>query len=93
MTPEKEDKIRRRAYELWEQEGCPHGRAWDHWVQAAREVEAEEGGHANSGEAEIPPMPEDFPQAEQASSTRSRRNSGTAKNNSNGTAKRTRKST
>jgi len=37
----KEDRIRRRAYEIWEREGRPHGRDWDHWVKAAEEIEAE----------------------------------------------------
>ncbi|MBF0373139.1 MAG: DUF2934 domain-containing protein [Alphaproteobacteria bacterium] len=35
---ELEDRIRQRAYELWEQEGRPEGRALQHWDQAAREV-------------------------------------------------------
>jgi hypothetical protein len=30
--------IRRRAFELWEQEGQIHGRALDHWLQAEREL-------------------------------------------------------
>ena len=90
MTSEKEDRIRRRAYELWEQEGRPQGREWDHWVQAAREVEAEEGGHASPDDADIPPMPEDFPQAEEAGSEPSRRNNGNRKSNG-GTNKRAKK--
>ncbi|WP_309085207.1 DUF2934 domain-containing protein [Chelativorans sp.] len=60
MSSEKEEKIRRRAYEIWESEGRPHGREWDHWLQAARELQAEEGGFAE-GE-DIPEMPEDFPE-------------------------------
>lgn len=36
---DREDKIRQRAYGIWEQEGYPHGRADDHWHRAAREVE------------------------------------------------------
>ena len=31
-------RIRERAYELWEREGRPHGRHVDHWMQAEREV-------------------------------------------------------
>ncbi|WP_092234161.1 DUF2934 domain-containing protein [Bradyrhizobium sp. Gha] len=30
-------QIRARAYELWEQSGCPSGRDWDFWLQAERE--------------------------------------------------------
>jgi hypothetical protein len=37
----KEDRIRRRAYEIWEREGRPHGRDWDHWVKAAGEIDKE----------------------------------------------------
>lgn len=33
-----ETLIRERAYAIWEQEGCPAGREFDHWVRAAREV-------------------------------------------------------
>ena len=34
-----EQRIRRRAYELWEQDGRRDGRAQDHWRQAELEVE------------------------------------------------------
>jgi hypothetical protein len=33
-----EAQIRERAYAIWQQEGCPHGREWDHWVRAAGEL-------------------------------------------------------
>jgi hypothetical protein len=29
-----EDEIRAKAYEMWEQAGCPEGRAEDYWAQA-----------------------------------------------------------
>lgn len=38
-----EDRIRRRAYEIWEREGRPHGREIDHWLRAAQEIAGEEG--------------------------------------------------
>jgi Protein of unknown function (DUF2934) len=34
-----EDRIRQRAYEIWEQEGRPEGRHDQHWAQAQRELE------------------------------------------------------
>jgi hypothetical protein len=34
---EREEKIRRRAYEIWEQEGRPHGQDMKHWLQAFKE--------------------------------------------------------
>ena len=36
-----EEKIRRRAYELWEQSGKKDGSEMDFWLQAEREVAAE----------------------------------------------------
>ena len=39
-----EERIRRRAHEIWEREGRPEGRRGEHWARARREVEAEEGG-------------------------------------------------
>lgn len=37
-----EDKIRELAYQIWEEEGCPHGRDAEHWNMAQqRLLEAE----------------------------------------------------
>ena len=36
-----EHHIRQRAYEIWEREGRPEGRASVHWQEAEREVEDE----------------------------------------------------
>ena len=33
-----EAAIRQRAYYIWEEEGRPGGREWDHWERASREV-------------------------------------------------------
>ena len=57
---DREDKIRQRAYGIWEEEGYPHGRAQDHWHRAAREV-GEEPKVAPSAEltpdiGEAPPL-------------------------------------
>ncbi len=43
MTPEqeernREERIRLRALEIWREQGCPDGRAKEHWEQAEREV-------------------------------------------------------
>jgi hypothetical protein len=37
-TDDIQERIRRRAHELWENEGRPHGRDADHWSQAEAEV-------------------------------------------------------
>jgi hypothetical protein len=33
-----DDRIRRRAYQIWEEEGWPHGRDAEHWSRAEREI-------------------------------------------------------
>jgi len=33
-SPEREQRIRLRAYHLWEADGCPHGRAAEYWERA-----------------------------------------------------------
>ncbi len=43
MTPEqdernREERIRLRALEIWREQGCPDGRAKEHWEQAEREM-------------------------------------------------------
>ena len=35
------ERIRERSYQIWEQEGRPHGRHLDHWLQAEHELVAE----------------------------------------------------
>jgi hypothetical protein len=42
---ERAERIRKRAYQLWEQEGRPDGHADDHWDKAA-ELIAIEDNHA-----------------------------------------------
>ena len=36
-------EVARRAYEIWEREGRPHGRDRDHWLAAEREIAREAG--------------------------------------------------
>ena len=44
--------VARRAYEIWEREGRPHGHDWDHWLAAEREIAREaHPGTAISGTA------------------------------------------
>ncbi len=38
-----QDRIRRRAYELWEQGGRRHGRAEQDWLRAEREILGQHG--------------------------------------------------
>ena len=43
MTDEREDRIRERAHELWQQEGAPDGKPDDHWYRAEREIDQGDG--------------------------------------------------
>lgn len=42
MQGDREDRIRHRAYEIWERAGRPEGRGEEHWAQACAEIEAED---------------------------------------------------
>ena len=42
------DEIRKRAYELYEEDGRPEGRHEDHWHRAEREIAAEEAGSSKA---------------------------------------------
>jgi hypothetical protein len=44
-----EAAIRERAYAIWEEEGRPEGREWDHWVRASREILARMPAPAQAG--------------------------------------------
>ena len=41
QTNPTEDEIRVRAYLIWKREGCPQGKAAEHWLQAKAELDAE----------------------------------------------------
>lgn len=44
-----EEKIRERAYAIWEEEGRPEGREQEHWERAAREFGHLGDQHRHSG--------------------------------------------
>ena len=51
MEDQKEqDRIRRRAYEIWEREGSPDGRAEEFWQQAIESLEAEDSQGFGGGQ-------------------------------------------
>lgn len=41
MQAGKQERIRERAYQIWEREGRPHGKESTHWHQAESEEAAE----------------------------------------------------
>lgn len=50
-----DDLIRRRSYEIWQREGCVHGRAAQHWYQAQAELEAQfRAAHVPAAERDCP---------------------------------------
>lgn len=52
MDDQKEhDRIRRRAYEIWEREGSPEGRAEEFWERAETSIGAEDAQSADGGKA------------------------------------------
>lgn len=52
MLPD-DDRIRRRAYEIWEREGRPEGREAEHWAAAQAELEREQ---TRSDTQDVPAM-------------------------------------
>ena len=46
---EREQQIRKRAHQIWEEEGCPQGREREHWERAEREINAREGRSLQGG--------------------------------------------
>ena len=61
MTPELEERIRLRALEIWREEGCPEGRAREHWEQAERELGGERARAAGGNQPTDQVAPEDDP--------------------------------
>jgi len=50
-----EEMIRKRAYELWEQAGCPDGRSYEFWFAARTEIEAAQSSNRQEPRAKAPP--------------------------------------
>ena len=42
MLADRENRIRQRAYQIWLDEGCVHGRHEEHWYRAKRDIAQEE---------------------------------------------------
>ena len=83
MNTASEERIRTRAYELWEGEGRPEGREIDHWLQAAQELAEERSamGVAATPRARTPRSASTAtrsPSATAAGRSRSRASKGTA---------------
>jgi len=42
MMDDQSERIRKRAHEIWQEEGSPEGREYSHWLRARAEIQAEE---------------------------------------------------
>jgi Protein of unknown function (DUF2934) len=71
---ENEDRIRQRAYEIWEQEGRPQGEDMRHWLQAFQEIAAD----ADSRPARKPRAKKDTSSAKAAKPKAARKVNGGA---------------
>lgn len=79
---DREQRIRQRAYELWEVAGKPEGREAEHWAEAERQLAAEDFSAGNP-EATDPKQTEnvetvrgDVPLVRKKRSTASRKQAG-----------------
>lgn len=50
-TSDREERIRQRAYRLWEEAGRPEGAAEDHWERAAQDLDREDAEIQRAGAA------------------------------------------
>lgn len=55
MNEQDDDRIRTRAYQLWEEEGRPEGKHEDHWQRASREIAESFGSGGQADGAPNPP--------------------------------------
>lgn len=58
MTTPQQHQIAELAYRIWEQQGRPEGRDREHWEQAQRELQGDEGGFVSEASPEpVSPAP------------------------------------
>ncbi|MBZ9741257.1 MULTISPECIES: DUF2934 domain-containing protein [unclassified Mesorhizobium] len=49
MTDDRQERIRNRAHQIWQEEGQPAGHHERHWHQAAADVDREDAGSPSTG--------------------------------------------
>lgn len=57
MDEQRENRIRLRAYAIWQSEVCPDGRHQEHWKQACAQIEMEDGSAYKEAPRTEPPPP------------------------------------
>jgi hypothetical protein len=70
MDKKSEADIARRAYEIWERQGRPHGRDFDHWLEAERQEGGDEAAQPESREMRSPEPSEQIRPAQSPSAPR-----------------------
>jgi hypothetical protein len=53
MHSDREQDVKKRAYEIWESEGRSEGSDMDHWVRAEQELDGAGNGEDQDGDTEI----------------------------------------
>ena len=51
LSLEREERIRRRAHQIWEEAGRPEGKAQEHWERAAQDLDREDAEIQREGAA------------------------------------------
>ncbi len=72
MDPDREARIRQRAYEIWQSEGRPEGRDVEHWQRAEAEIMAEAGAAGEGSDRAPAGKPQSEPPAAEAPPLRRR---------------------
>ena len=54
--PERETRVRERAYKLWEEDGRPHGRDVEFWERARLQIGMEENPTAGQIPVKVPEL-------------------------------------
>ncbi len=54
MTETRDDRIRARAYDLWQSDGGKAGDDWAYWLRAEREISEEEAASVGSASTSTP---------------------------------------
>lgn len=52
---EREEQIRSLAYNIWQEEGCPHGRNVEHWLKAEAILQSKNGEQHPEPKMPTPP--------------------------------------
>lgn len=61
-----DDRVRKRAHDIWEAEGRPEGREYSHWLRARTEINEEDAAAASAGSpAHLAPVRQGKPKMRQ----------------------------